>query len=389
MQQPDTARLWSKDFLRVAVLNSLIFLAFQMLLPTIPLYVKRLGGSDGEAGLVMGVFAISAVLIRPLIGQTMDRYGRKGIFLAGLLLFGASILANTLASSLILLLMVRLLYGFGWGSCQTAATTVASDLIPKTRFGEGIGYFSLTGTVTMALGPALGMFLVNRLGFGPMFLSAALLAGVAAWLALTIAYPRCPAVPERLSLVERTAIPATAVGFFVAMTYCAVITFLGLYATDLGIGNVGPFFTAYVVALLVTRPFIGRIADRYGFAVILVPGLLLTGAAMLLLYLARDLGAFLWAGLLFGLGYGSVNPGLTAMAVKDAPSERRGAANSTFFTGFDLGVGLGSILWGAVAQIAGYRMMYLWTIVPICLALFCLLALGRKESLRPALERAE
>lgn len=372
-------RLWSIDFVLITLISFVSFLGFQMLLPTLPVYAKQLGGGDASAGLVIGLFTFSAVLIRPFAGQALDYYGRKGIFILGFLLFAACVLAYIWAPSLIILLLIRFIHGFGWGLTSTSASTVATDLIPKSRLGEGMGYYGLAGTLSMAIAPTLGLFIMNRFGFSLLFLVSAALVILSAIVALMINYQKVSGAKTKKSLIEKSALRPTLVIFFITMTYGAIVSFLALYAAQQGIKNIGPFFSVYAIALMITRPLAGRLSDKKGFSYVIIPGICFVSAAMFFLYLAKGLPMFLIAAAIYGIGFGAVQPSLQALSVMSVSPERRGAANGTFFTGFDLGIGLSSIMWGAISQIFGYKFMFLWTIVPTFLALGVYLWVGRKR----------
>ncbi len=375
-------RLWTRDFVIITVVTLFNFIGFQMLLPTLPVYASHLGGSDAAVGLVVGIFTISAVIIRPFTGHYLDLYGRRGILLAGLLIFTASILAYIWAPSLLILLVFRFIHGFGWGLSSTASSTVATDVIPKPRLGEGMGYYGLAGTLSMALAPALGLYIINSFSFNVLFLLSAGLVAVAIALALTINYHQ-PATAGATSgtgfnLVEKAALRPTIVIFFITMTYGAVVAFIALYAAQRGILNIGSFFTIYALTLALARPVCGLLADRIGFDFIVIPGIVLVAAAMFLLYFASGVTWFWLAAILYGAGFGAAQPVLQAMAVISVPPQRRGIANATFFTGFDLGIGLSSIMWGAVAGVTGYSVMYLLATLPAMAALASYLLLGRR-----------
>jgi MFS family permease len=162
-----------------------IFLGFQMLLPVLPVYSAKLGGADTWAGLVVGIFTFSAVIMRPIAGRLLDQKGRKGVFFYGLGVFILCTLAYNWVPSVLLLLVLRFLHGFGWGASGTATSTIASDLIPKQRFAEGMGYFGLTSTLSMAVGPALGLSIMNGYGFNTVFN----LSAVTVFIAILIALP--------------------------------------------------------------------------------------------------------------------------------------------------------------------------------------------------------
>lgn len=372
--------LWTREFIIIILISLFTFLGFQMLLPTLPVFAKSLGGGDTSAGLVVGLFTFSAVLIRPFTGYALDAYGRKGVFFIGMLIFAACVLSYTWAPYLLILLFIRFIHGFGWGLTSTAASTVAADLIPKSRLGEGMGYYGLAGTLSMALAPAFGLFIIDKYNFNTLFLIATVMVVVSILLAFTIQYRGAAETEEKgkpkFSLVEKTALRPTLVIFLVTMTYGAIVTFIALYASSRGISNIGPFFTIYAISLALFRPIAGRLADTRGFDFVVIPGLGLILGAMLLLYFSTNLQLFILAAFVYGAGFGTVQPCLQALAIIGAP-ERRGAANATFFTGFDLGIGLSSIMWGAIAQIMGYSLIYLLATIPVILALAVYIIAGR------------
>ncbi|MFZ5900523.1 MAG: MFS transporter, partial [Bacillota bacterium] len=166
--------LWTRDFALVCLFNLAIFISFQMLMPTIPVYVDRLGGNQAVIGLVTGIFTVSSVALRPWTGLGLDRYGRRGIWLAGTLVFVLAVAGYNWALSIALLMMLRVVHGAGWGILTVSAATAATDLVPPPRRGEGMGFFGLGANLGMAVGLAdslaafLGAAVVGGLGFGSL-----------------------------------------------------------------------------------------------------------------------------------------------------------------------------------------------------------------------------
>jgi len=384
MEQPTADRinaLWGRDFILILSINLFSFMGFYGLLPTLPFFAKNLGGSDTSAGLVIGVFTLSAVVIRPFAGQALDKYGRKGVLLVGMLIFALCMLAYIWTPSLLVLMVIRCIQGLGWGLMTTATSTAAADIIPKSRIGEGMGFFGLSGTLAMALAPAFGLYLIDNFNFTVLFIGGLTVAVLANFMALAVRYREIKNTANKFILVEKAALPASLVMLFLATTYSAVSTFLALYALEKGIANIGVFFMVYALALAIFRPLSGRLCDRFGFNYVVVPGIILMGAAMLLLFLADSITWFLAAGFVYGVGYGSTQPSLQAQCILAAPLERRGSANATFFIGFDLGIGLSSIMWGAIAELTGYGNMYLWSAVPVFTALVIYLKTSRNSKM--------
>lgn len=379
---PAKEPLWTKKFITITLVNLLLFFGFQLLIPTLPVHVKNMGADDAVIGWVTGLFTLSALMIRPVAGWGLDRFGRRGIFLTGLVLFVAVTAAYSFLPSVGLILLLRFIHGFGWGAASTTSNTVASDVIPKKRFGEGIGFFTLAANLAMAVAPAVGLTMIVRSGFRPVsFLSAGLVA-LSLLLAFGIRYEKpdpSTTADGKLVLFEPTAIRPAAVMFFVTVTYGAINSFIALYAMELGIANVGSFFTVMAVAMLVSRPLLGTLMDRRGFRVILLPALVLTALALYLVSAAESLPLFLAAGVAYGTGFGALQSGLQAMSVLNAPRHRLGVANSTFYFGFDSGIGFGSIILGMVAARFGYSRMFFWSIVSVVIALILYLITEKKD----------
>src|SRR5665811_1158684 len=163
-------RIFSKDFNLVLFANALAFGSFYLLLATLPLFVKHLGGSDTGVGIVMGSFAITAVVLRPFVGRYSDVSGRKRLMIWGAVAVAAICLLYGEATGVVFLVLLRVAYGVGWAVFGTAAWAMASDIAPARRRGEDMGYFGIAMNVSMAVGPAAGVLLVQRWGYGALFL---------------------------------------------------------------------------------------------------------------------------------------------------------------------------------------------------------------------------
>ncbi|MEW6046147.1 MAG: MFS transporter [Bacillota bacterium] len=378
--------LWTRDFILICLANLVVFLGFKMLMPTMPVYVESLGGRKSVQGLVMGVFTLSAVVIRPPVGWLLDTIGRKVALLFGLVVFAISAALYGWVSSIGLLLIIRVIHGFGWGFSTTASGTIAADVVPRTRLAEGMGYFGLASTVAMAVAPALGLFIAGSYGFPLLFGTSAGLALTALGLASLVrehgphgreigrdsaavqeGRGRSPA--SRAAFYEPKAVLPGAVVFLSNMSYGAIVTFLALYARERGIANIGPFFGVFAVVIAFARPLLGAFADRRGFDTVVIPGLIAVAVSMVLLSWARSLATFFLAAVVAGAGFAAVQPSMQALAVRGLPAVRRGAANSTFYIGFDLGIGVGAMLLGVISEFAGYSGMYLAAGLPPAFAL--------------------
>lgn len=393
--QMQNKRLWTRNFLLLILANFSVYVCFYMLIPSLPVYIKEITGQDSLTGLAMGVFLLAAVLFRPFAGRQIDTGKRKNFFLSGSAILFISSLAFNLAPTLLVLLPARFVQGLGWAYCNTAAGTLAGDIIPKPRLAEGMGYYGLSLSVAMGIGPALGLFVMQRYSFQLMFYVCAGFVLLSFLLALLIKHHQnvnqtAKTAPSMKTLIEKRALHPSLVMFFVIFGYAAIISFLALYAQHRQVTDVGLFFIVYAVSIAVSRPILGRIADRRGYGVVIVSGLILCILTLFIIYAAHSLAAFILAGFVYGVGFGAVQPTTQALSISHVPPERRGAATATYFLFLDLGLGLASVLWGFVAQFLGYELMYLTVIIPSVLALLVYLFFerqaGKQRSPNPAVD---
>lgn len=369
--------LWTRNFILLCLANLTLFINMQVLLPTLPLYLVEIGGGYRDVGYVMAAYTIGAVVIRPFAGWLVDTYGRKKFVILGMLMVLLACALYGFATNLSFLMGIRAFHGLAFGMVTTALGTIVADSLPAARFGEGMGYFGLTASLSMALAPVIGLWLVGEYGYPVFFVTVGLLAVLAFGCSLLIRSagvpapvkpPGGPGLGGGISLLEKVALPASAVMFFLAFTYGAVLSFIALYAAELNVNNIGLFFSALAVTMIVSRPISGRWSDRGGTNMVLLIGHVVVFAGMLVVGFSSTDAGFIWAGALIGVGFGFCIPTLQALAVRPARADRRGAATSTFFVAFDLGLGIGTIIWGYVAEAAGYRVMYLLTLLPLVFA---------------------
>ncbi|SDP34199.1 MFS transporter [Halobacillus aidingensis] len=358
-------RLWTSSFLNVCASNFLVFLVFYLLFVTMPIYtIESIGVAEGEAGLIITVFLLAAILIRPLSGQWVESFGRKPVVVTALSIFLGSSFLYLWFDAFSALLIVRFIQGIGFGMGTTALGAIAADVVPDQRKGEGLGYFAMSMNFAMVIGPFLGLTLIQNAGFTVMFYVCAALAVMALLTGLVIrvdplAEPaKKSLVPSMHNLLEKPVIPIALTGAVMALAYAGVLSFVSVYATQLGLAEAASyFFVVYALVLLISRPFTGRWFDQYGENVIVIPSILIFGAGMLILSFANTAFVLLLAGGLIGLGWGTLVPSMQTIALKKVP-ERAGSATATFFTIFDIGIGVGSYVVGAIATGIGFSSLY-------------------------------
>ena len=359
-----SGRLWTKNFMFLAVSNAFLFSGFHILLPTLPIFVANFGGTDPQIGLIMGSFTFSAILIRLFTAEGISLLGKKRFLLIGIIISLIATAGYYWAASVPLSLSVRIFHGVGFGIATTMYVTIVSDIIPSARRGEGMGYFGLGTTVMMALAPALGVWVADTYGFGWLFIIA--VSSQIAALIWTIFCSVSESIPSPIRkeesllsrVIEPKAIFPAFLSFLLGVCVGGVLSFITLMAKDAHIMNAGYFFLVATSNVFLARLVAGKIFDRKGAPWVILPSAVILLAGMLMLSAASSSEMFLGAAACYGLGTGALFPALQTWMVNIAAPERRGVASATFYNALDIGVGGGAIVLGLVAVKSGYHAIY-------------------------------
>lgn len=355
--------LWTRNFLVAFGANFLMAFGFYLLMPTLPMYLtEHLHITKSMAGVIMSSYVVAALAMRPFSGFLIDTVPRKRLYLTSFALF-------TLVSALYLgaagdvsFLVLRLLHGLVWGVITTAGNTLIIDIVPSQRRGEGIGYYGMSMNIAMALGPMTGLFLGERFSYAQVFATAILsnLLGLGLALAIRVPY-RAPHRHATLSLDRFLLLKGVPTGItllFVTVSYGLILAFAAMYGKDHRIGHTGLFFVVLATGIVSARLFSGKHLDG-GFGVqVGSAGALLAAASLLMLGLFPVAVCYFAAAFCLGLGYGMSFPAVQTLIVDLAGHHQRGTANSTYFTAFDLGVGIGMLLGGWIAQERGLELAF-------------------------------
>ena len=362
-------RLWTFPFVYLMAVATISSTAFAMVNPTIAKYAVGLGADLSVAGLVAGLFALTALVARPVSGLLADRVDRKWMLVATTALMGLATLGYSLSATLPALLAFRVLHGFVFSLSSTVNMALASTVIPRSRLGEGVGYYGLGMIFSLAVGPALGLALGDAYGLPVAFAIAGavlLLDALAmAWIprrrpsADEAAAPRPARSRIRFAdLLSVPLLPYALIGGSFSFYNGSVTSFLVLVGEQRTIPGIALYFTVYAVVLLFVRPVVGKVFDRKGLGFILFPAFIGGIAATVLLATAQSIAPVVAAAVLYALAQGAAQPALQATCLRSVPHERNGVATSTYYLGLDVGQGVGPIAGGAVSGSYGYGAMY-------------------------------
>jgi MFS family permease len=359
-------KVLSPDFILAFIAQFAFGSVFNILIPTLPIYLLRLGSTETEIGALIGIFFFSSLVLRPFIGRALLKIREKNFMIAGALLFALTSAAYLIAPPFWPLLIVRVLQGIGFAFFQTASIILIVNISSEAHRGRSLSYFYLAINLSGALGPSLGMFFINHYSFTLLFLICSGLSLCS--LFITIKLSRRQFTPLQDSstkdgfFLSRNALPPSIIAFFSLFIWGALTAFFPLYAIKQGVANPGLFFTTIAIMLILGRALGGKIIDLYSREKIILPCLITYIIAMVILVFSKTLPMFILVAVIWGIGHAFLIPSLMVYAL-DRVGSSPGPAMGTFTAIMDFGMSLGPVIMGIIIHTASYPIMFL------CLAL--------------------
>lgn len=364
-----TQRLFQRDFVLLMVINFMVMTAVTAQMGTLPLYVTQLGGNATISGLVIGIWGLAALVARVPVGKMIDWFGRKQLVMIGLLILMVDFGLLIFSRSLLVLILLRAFQGIGNGTQSTAVATMVADKLSPTQLSVGLGYFSISQTLPAAVGPAIGLLIVNHWGFQAMFyFSLALVVGALGLMFLvrdTYQTSRQAAVTTNTMgfwslLTQANVWVPSLVVFIAAFANAAVAAFLVQFGFEKGLPLtlVGLSFTVQALVGVLARIWFAKLYLYFHTLVLVIGSILMIASAYLCIAFSQGLWGLLVAGGLIGLGFALLTPLMNAVVLRDVLPVQRGRATAIFSSGTDVAYGLGAILWGLFASRFGYFAVY-------------------------------
>jgi len=354
-----TRKIFTREFI-LAILSQFSFMSvFFILIPTLPIYLIKSGSGEAEIGVLVGIFFVSALALRPFVGRALIRIPEKIFMVTGAVLFAVTSLAYLVAPPFWPLFMVRAFQGIGLALFHTASFTLVANISPKDHLGQSLSYFFLAPNISLALLPSLGMFLINRFSFTFLFLTCLGLSLCA--LGITLQFKRRPVTPSENPpgmLLSRKAIPPSIVSLLNFMMWGAITAFFPLYALNCGVTNSGLFFTAVAIMFFLGRALGGKILDLYSKERIIPLFLIMSLVSMVILAFSKNLTMFIVVAVIWGIGNAFLTPAILAYIIDRADSSK-GPAIGMYMLLSDLGLGLGPVIMGLVIGLSSYPVMFL------------------------------
>jgi MFS family permease len=391
MQRKD--RIWNAKFINIFIVNFMVSMGQYTMNTLIPKYAYHLGAAASVVGIVSSMFAVTALLVRPAAGPAMDYFRKSRLLSISIGLITVAFVGYGLSGSIGVIMAARLIHGIGIGVTAPLCLALASNALPEEKMASGIGVFTLGSAVATAVGPSLGLKLSELVGYNATFFVIAGLLAASFVMTLRIRTKK-PENADRFRISLKTfivpeAIIPSVIMLFLTLAYSCINFFIAIYGGLQGVGDIGLFFTAYAVSLLVSRPVSGRIADKYGVDKTVIPGLLIFAASFILISISKTLPMFILAGVVCAFGYGICAPAMQTICMQLVSKDRRGAASNANFIGVDLGNLFGPILAGLAvtafqersgSEVFGYEMMYRLMLLPV-LAALAVFVLNKKNLL--------
>ncbi|MEE7530776.1 MFS transporter [Klebsiella huaxiensis] len=370
-------RLWTKDFWAITIISFIIFFVFYVQLTLLPIYISdKLNATADKAGLLVTCFLVAAIVIRPFAGQWVGKYSNKTVLMLSSLAFLVVTAIYPLCHSIEALLFVRVLHGITFGVITTVKGTISARLIPASRRGEGISFFSLAMGLAMVVGPWIGLNMARHSAYIGAFWLCTGVSLVSIVLALIVAVP--PVIRHAdgskpklgfAAMFDRAAMPFALVTFFMTFAYAGVSAFLALYARELDLmAAASNFLLCYAVFLMICRAFTGNVCDSKGPKYVVYPCLFAFTVGLVVLGYTHGSVMMVLSGALIGIGYGSVTPIFQTQIISSVEPHKIGVANSLFFNAMDAGLALGAFVMGLMVEGVGYRSIYLMGAVLVVLA---------------------
>lgn len=363
-------KLWTKDLLIVTLTNFFVTLNFYLLIVIISVFaMEKFHSTPSEAGLASSIFVIGALIARLFSGKWIEQIGRKKMLYTGLILGLGMTLLYFEINGVMFLFVLRFLHGAAYGITSTATGTIVANIIPKERRGEGLGYFMLSVTLAMAIGPFLGIFISQHGSFSMIFVACAISAALSLVSTFFLSVPEIKLTKEQkeeikgyklLNFFEAKVIPISIVCTVVYFCYSSVLSFLTAYSKEIHLVDAASFFfIVAAVVIFISRPFTGRLFDSKGENFIMYPAIIIFMMGMIILSQTHHGYTLLLAAAFIGLGLGVIQSSGQAISVKVTSPHRLGLANSTFFIFIDFGVGIGPFILGLFIPFTGYRGIYM------------------------------
>lgn len=369
-------KLVTPGYCCILAANFLLFFGFWLLMPVLPFYLSEVfQANKATIGMVLSCYTLAALCIRPFSGYLLDTFARKPLYLMAYFIFTLMFGGYLIATTLTLFILFRIIHGVSFGMVTVGGNTIVIDIMPSSRRGEGLGYYGLANNIAMSIGPMSGLFLHDAGVSYPIIFACSMTSCLAGFgCASLVKTPYKPPVKrEPISLDRFILLKGVHAGFnllLLSIPYGMTTNYVAMYAKQINIqASTGFFFTFMALGMAVSRLFSGRMVDRGKITQVIQAGLYIVVLSFFLLAVCVYVNQwnssvcnvlFFGIALFLGVGFGIMFPAYNTLFVNLAPNNQRGTATSTYLTSWDVGIGIGMITGGYIAEISTFDKAYLF-----------------------------
>ena len=368
----DRTTIWSRNFTILFLTNSILFFGQSMASTLLPKYLNSLGLTSTLIGFIVSLFSFTALGLRPVTGPLIDGWNKKRLYLIMLACLVVGFFGYGMSDSVFMLGVCRLIHGLGMGCISALALAMATDALPKEKMASGLSIYGLSSVLSQSVGPGLGVMLMERYGYRVAFFTATALLIIAFVLGLGLEKEDRVYDRIRITLSGMIYLPSLLPAILLMLSSIAragLTTFLVVFITDVRhIEGISVYYLVNAVALILARLIAGKIADRSGLHIALIPSYILFAATLILTAFCRSTLHLMILAVVNAFGYGSAFTSQQAICMKMADAGHRGSASTTAYIGIDIGDLVGPVLCGAIAERAGYPAMFCLSVIPLILS---------------------
>ncbi|MED4351610.1 MFS transporter [Schinkia azotoformans] len=363
-------RIFTKNFVLLFLTNFFLFIAYYSFITALPIYVlDELKGSEAQAGLVVTMLLISAIIVRPFSGKILELFGRKETLIISLVFYLFGTIMHFWIINFYTLMALRFFHGIWFSIITTATYAIAADIIPEHRRGEGLGYFTMSMNIAIVAGPFITIALLGHgASFQTLFILLTVLSVGTVFITAFIRVPKLEInqLQSKLKfsmndLFEKKSIPIAVIALLLTFAYSSILSYLTIFAKSLGLLEAASyFFIVFAASMLIARPFVGRLFDKKGPTIVIYPLIILFSIGLFLLTATKSALLLIVAAAFIGIGYGSLGPCFQTLAVQFAGKNRSGHATATYLTFFDIGIAVGAYVLGLIVSHFSYSGLFLF-----------------------------
>ena len=374
------SKMYSKDIILILIASFFYFSSPMLVTPLITGFTESLGAGGALMGIVGGLMNICSLFCRPFVGNLADKISKYKVSFIGAALMTVASIGYIAAFDPVVVVLSRIVNGVGYACCSVCMSTWMSNLLPENKIGSGMGIYGTMNALGMAVAPAIGVSLYQKLGYRPAFVVAALFSAAIAVIIQFVQNKGEPSaasagVHKKLELIDVKVIPIAVIIMLFSIPYCATQSFLVTYIDIRNLPvTVSLFFPLYAAILLLLRLTMRNLFDKKPFSFFIVLSSVSAFLSISVLAVMRHNFSMFFAAVFMAGGYGIMCSVCQSTAILLAGKEKRGLANSTYYIGLDLGMAFGPIIGGLLYEHLNIRLFYpvLALTVPLALAAYWL-----------------